>query len=114
MDGEQGKGWGPSLKEGYSSRRWKLASGKVLVRRKADVSTLFVKTPFSNTASCLQIRHPVVLKELSQVPVFTQPQLLRWVLMLHLIKHTVESPSLHQTSAYFPASAVGYMGTGSC
>lgn len=72
-----------------------------------------VKTPFSSTASCLWMRHPLVLKELSQVPVFLGPQLLRWVFMLHLIKHTEESPSLHQTSASFPASAVCRVGTGS-
>lgn len=67
-------------------------SRKVLVRRKADVSTLFVKNPpFSSTVSCLQRRLPDVLKGWSQVPVFSGPQLLRWVLMLHLVKCTQES-----------------------
>jgi len=42
MQGEKGKGWGRSLEEGYHSRRWKLVGRKVLVRSKADVSTLFV------------------------------------------------------------------------
>lgn len=87
---------------------------KVLVRRKPDVRALFVKPPFSSTSSCLQMRHPVVLKELSQVPVFLGPQVLMWIFMLHLVKHTEESPSLLQTYAYFPASAVCCVGTGSC
>lgn len=114
MQGKQVKGWGLSLEEGYSSRRWKLAGRKVVVRRKADVSPLFVKTPFSSTASCLQMRLPVVLKELGQVPVFTGLQLPRWVLVLGLIKRTEKSPSPHRASACSPACPACWGGAGSC
>lgn len=46
-------------------------------KKAGDVSTLFVQPPSGSTASCLHMRHPVVSKEWSEVPVFTGPQLLR-------------------------------------
>lgn len=42
-------------------------------------------------------------KRAESSPSITEMMLLRWVLMLRLAKHTEESPSLHQTSASFPA-----------
>lgn len=96
-----GKGWG--LGEG--SRRWKLAEGDFWYEEKQMWTRGLSKLPFqAPLPACWEGTFFFFCFERDESsPSIAEWKLLRWVLMLHLPELTEKSPSLHRSSASFPA-----------